>query len=722
MHPEGRITPDLLTPVCVPRSPRVEAVKLPSGRPGESRRRGMGLRRRAAWYAVWCWALPGVTLLAAAPPSKLRTVEELQGAAWGEPRAYVRGNNVRIYYALAGRPVVFKADWQRARVEGRDYAYRLAELKYDKSPPKLPKPEGFWHEATVLGQAEWERLAREATERLTGPTPWHGTFLHFLDVERVLYRDDTGSIHAVVPEAVPPAVAIVHRYNAQEFASTMSRVLEASLKSSATHQNFFLLVDSQPGRIIRFILLDTAKRRCVLLYAPRAEYEPKGGPQIVTSARMLTSFLLESHGVALLKNPVSAVARLANATFHGLTGLLDMSLPSFNTSAPPVSDRPGMDLAAWEQRLDALGYARDRGTLRLLINGEQFFPAFQRRLAEARQSIALLVCIFDRDDVAVELADLLKARSAEIKVRVVMDRMNSQGAGNLPPATPMREGFVPPASISAYLERDSQVRTRPFLNPWFTSEHSKLFLIDGQYAYLGGMNLGREYRYEWHDLMVEVTGPVVAHFQRDFEKAWAHASLLGDLAYAEQALFGQRPKSAAAPADQRSMVRRLYTRTGNAQIRRVVMDALNRAQHRVFIENTYFYDNRIVGALARARHRGVDVRIVIPSDSDFGGADSSNYVAANYLLRNGVRVFVYPGMTHVKALIVDGWTCLGSANFNRLSMQFNQELNIATSDPATVEDLHRDLFEVDFAKSHELKEPIQVSWTDHLATYILNQF
>ena len=76
----------------------------------------------------------------------------------------------------------------------------------------------------------------------------------------------------------------------------------------------------------------------------------------------------------------------------------------------------------------------------------------------------------------------------------------------------------------------------------------------------------------------------------------------------------------------------------------------------------------------------------------------------------------------MKALLVDGWTCLGSANFNRLSMQFNQELNIATSDPATVERLHRDLFEVDFAKSRELREPIQVSWTDHFAEYILNQF
>ena len=166
----------------------------------------------------------------------------------------------------------------------------------------------------------------------------------------------------------------------------------------------------------------------------------------------------------------------------------------------------------------------------------------------------------------------------------------------------------------------------------------------------------------------------------------------------------------------------MYTRTGSAQIRRAVMEALERAQRYVFIENSYFYDNRIIGALAQARHRGVDVRMVIPSDSDFGGADSSNFVTANYLLRAGVRVFIYPGMTHVKALLVDGWACLGSANFNRLSMQFNQEINIATAHAPTVECVRSKLFEVDFAKSRELKEPIEVSWTDHFTEYLLNQF
>ena len=53
-------------------------------------------------------------------------------------------------------------------------------------------------------------------------------------------------------------------------------------------------------------------------------------------------------------------------------------------------------------------------------------------------------------------------------------------------------------------------------------------------------------------------------------------------------------------------------------------------------------------------------------------------------------------MTHVKAAIYDGWACLGSANFTKMSLRVGQELDIAFSDPATVQRLKQDLFEKGF--------------------------
>jgi phosphatidylserine/phosphatidylglycerophosphate/cardiolipin synthase-like enzyme len=113
---------------------------------------------------------------------------------------------------------------------------------------------------------------------------------------------------------------------------------------------------------------------------------------------------------------------------------------------------------------------------------------------------------------------------------------------------------------------------------------------------------------------------------------------------------------------------------------------------------------------------------VLPSDSDAGFGNASNMVTANTLIANGVRVYVYPGMTHVKAAIFDGWACLGSANFNKLSFRRNFEANIATSAPAVVDELRRDLFEVDFAVATELREPVVLGGGDRFAEWVMDQF
>jgi phosphatidylserine/phosphatidylglycerophosphate/cardiolipin synthase-like enzyme len=127
-------------------------------------------------------------------------------------------------------------------------------------------------------------------------------------------------------------------------------------------------------------------------------------------------------------------------------------------------------------------------------------------------------------------------------------------------------------------------------------------------------------------------------------------------------------------------------------------------------------------ALARARLRGVDVRVIMPGDNDFASGHSSNLITSNFLRQHGVRVYFYPGMSHVKALLVDGWACFGSANFDALSLRLNREGNLATSDAGFAARFRREVFETDFAKSRELKEDITVDWSDHLSDALLNPF
>jgi phosphatidylserine/phosphatidylglycerophosphate/cardiolipin synthase-like enzyme len=118
--------------------------------------------------------------------------------------------------------------------------------------------------------------------------------------------------------------------------------------------------------------------------------------------------------------------------------------------------------------------------------------------------------------------------------------------------------------------------------------------------------------------------------------------------------------------------------------------------------------------LAKARHRGVDVRVIMPLVTDRGPITRNNALAANAMLKHGIRVFVYPGMSHVKAAVFDGWACLGTANWDKLSFSINKELNIATSHPDAVERLNEQLFEKDFARSVEITEPFPERWSDYL--------
>ncbi len=162
----------------------------------------------------------------------------------------------------------------------------------------------------------------------------------------------------------------------------------------------------------------------------------------------------------------------------------------------------------------------------------------------------------------------------------------------------------------------------------------------------------------------------------------------------------------------------LYTLPHDSQIYRAKLAAIRRARNHIYIENAYFSDDIILDELIEARHRGVDVRVIIPEQGNHPMMNLSNSTAVNTMLKNGIRVYLYPGMTHVKAAIFDGWACVGSANLDAMSLRINREMNLATSDPETVDRLRQRLFEKDFAMSREVVEPLKLSWRHGLAELI----
>ena len=90
--------------------------------------------------------------------------------------------------------------------------------------------------------------------------------------------------------------------------------------------------------------------------------------------------------------------------------------------------------------------------------------------------------------------------------------------------------------------------------------------------------------------------------------------------------------------------------------------------------------------------------------------NANNVRAANTLLRYGARGYTYPGMSHIKASIIDGWACLGSANFDKLSFRVNKEMNVGISHTSFVNGLKAEVFEADMRHSIELLEPLPENW------------
>ncbi len=217
--------------------------------------------------------------------------------------------------------------------------------------------------------------------------------------------------------------------------------------------------------------------------------------------------------------------------------------------------------------------------------------------------------------------------------------------------------------------------------------------------------------------MLRVTGPIVAYIERKFDKTWAEAALLGDFVLAVYVLRHPAPKSDAIARP----IRPLLTLPQHSEIFRAQVAAIRNARAYIYVENAYFSDARIINELARARLRGVDVRVIIPLEGNHRVMNANNVVAANKLLTYGARVFAHPRMSHVKAAIYDGWACAGSANFDKFSFQVNKEMNLATADPGIVQQLIDKVFTPDFAAAVELKKPLPEGWKNDFATIVASQ-
>ncbi|MBT8120126.1 MAG: phosphatidylserine/phosphatidylglycerophosphate/cardiolipin synthase family protein [Gammaproteobacteria bacterium] len=600
----------------------------------------------------------------------------------------------------------------------------LAQLTHIGSEQWIEQTHGL-KPFPVASVALWREFRDRLFASITPQERGTGIVVEFLKQEELFfYFDESGLLQSVTLQDKPAGLSTSDTFRFSELLSDATTLLSEYIVAAkgiaqpaadtpallfntgdtADYGYPFIYANHHTGQVV-FLRRDPEDTECC---------DPEGGmlPQGL-------GHITRSHVEGFLRQPIGSVARLFTLVSHKV---VDTVTPKSvivlqAQPIPPVSDSEPMDPEAWELELNELAYSPlSQGSIEYLVDGESFFPRLIDAIQSAEESIDIRLYIFDNDDYALKIANLLKQRSKDIRVRILVDGLGTISAASATSSS-MPEDYETRPKIVRYMETDSNVDVRIGLNPWLTGDHTKTILVDKRIAYLGGMNIGREYRYDWHDLMVELRGPIVDEIQTNFEKAWLLQSFLGDI----RSTFYRPDDPVNQPLPDHIPIRLLYTKPGDSQILRTQLAAITRARQRIYIQNAYFTSDDIIYELAQARRRGVDVRIIIPYQSDSGIINRSNVRAINTMLDNGIRVFIYPGESHIKGAVYDGWICLGSANFDQLSLRMNKELNIATSSPSAVQGFLNEVMLPDFEKSVELKEQLPKKWSDFLMETIADQ-
>jgi cardiolipin synthase A/B len=365
------------------------------------------------------------------------------------------------------------------------------------------------------------------------------------------------------------------------------------------------------------------------------------------------------------------------------------------------------------------GVWRDGNEVKLLENGDEFFPRVFEAIGRAEREVLVETFIVDDDDVGRELQrTLIAAAQRKVDTTLTVD-----GYGSAP---------LPASFIEAMTDAGVHVHVfdpKPKVFGWRTNIwrrlHRKLVVIDGRRAFVGGINysatqLNRSHEEGRLDYAVEVTGPVVY----DIQRVALHA--LGRKA--PPRLRGQ-PRLAETGTSRALFVTRDNERHQN-DIELHYRIAIRNAQHEVLIANAYFFPGYLLlRELYAAARRGVDVQLIMQGNPDMPLVRWATTTLYDDLRRAGITIHEYRECPlHAKVAVVDGtWATVGSSNLDPLSLFLNLEANLVVLDRAFATQLRGTLNQLvdndcDTIECDDGRPRLWRQWLGTLAFHALRRF
>ena len=336
--------------------------------------------------------------------------------------------------------------------------------------------------------------------------------------------------------------------------------------------------------------------------------------------------------------------------------------------------------------------------LRLLIDGDETFPALFEAMDAARETLLVQFYILRDDPVGAALSERLLAAAARgVEVRLLYDPVGSFGLTRRF-RDRLREGGVQIYEPGAL--RGSRNRFR--LN---YRNHRKTVVADGRVAFLGGLNVGEEYMGRgpaplapWRDTHLRVEGPIVSQLQLIFVEDWHWATGERLIDRLEWDAPGREGGSTAilvpsGPADRMESGALMF------------LSLIGAAQRRIWIASPYFVpDGDTLSALKVAALGGVEVRLLVPEAIDHYLPWLAAFAYFDEVREAGVEVWRYhEGFMHQKAVLVDDHVAaVGTANLDNRSFRLNFEAMAVVFDEGFAGRVET-MLEADFARAARLE-------------------
>ncbi|QOY55753.1 PLDc N-terminal domain-containing protein [Candidatus Sulfurimonas marisnigri] len=326
--------------------------------------------------------------------------------------------------------------------------------------------------------------------------------------------------------------------------------------------------------------------------------------------------------------------------------------------------------------------ASENEKFELFTDSIKAYEKFMSCIEDSKTSIYLSTYIFEYDDVSKEIIKaLIKKAKDGVKVKILIDSLGSIGLYfSQYKLRELRESGVK-------VEFFMPIFQMPFRNYINLRNHRKIYIFDDKKVISGGMNISSEYfgpnidKARWDDMLFFSEGTSAELFFEIFASDWFYAS---------QENMSFVKNSAPNSGDTFLQVVPSGPDMSKDILYEALLCAIYSAKERIWIVTPYFIpDNSIIQALIIAKHKGIDVKLITPKDSQNIIVNLTRSSYMRELEEVGVEVALYNGaLLHAKAILFDETSAmLGSVNFDNRSLFLNYEVATFVYSVKVIEDI-----------------------------------